>query len=155
MATKLLLIEDVEGLGRSGDIVAVKSGYARNFLVPQGFAVLADKQALLRQKQLQEERQARAVQDKQEAEGLSGKLNGATVAITVKVDPEGHMYGSVSAHDVVTLIQEQLGIEIDKRYVVLKHALRETGVHALPLHLKEGVECSVTLKIEPDHVVEG
>src|SRR5262245_8691147 len=98
MATKLLLIEDVEDLGRSGDVVSVKPGYARNFLLPRGHAVRADQHALRMQTRLQEERQKRAILEKQEAEKTAAALEGVTLSTIVKVDHEGHMYGSVSAH---------------------------------------------------------
>src|SRR5689334_17894347 len=99
MANKLLLMKDVEELGRSGDVVSVKPGYARNYLLPQGFAVLADKKALKMQARLQEERRKKAVEDKKEAEELAQAIDGVTLTTIVKVDHEGHMYGSVSAHD--------------------------------------------------------
>lgn len=150
MATKLLLIEDVEALGRSGDIVNVKPGYARNFLMPQGYAVVADKNALRRQARLQEERQKRAIVDKQEADKIAASLENVTLTTIVKVDHEGHMYGSVSAHDVANLLLEQAKVEIEKRAVALKHPIKETGVHAITIKLKEGVTTQVTLKIVPE-----
>src|SRR5258708_6007556 len=101
MANKLLLIEDVEALGRSGDIVSVRPGYARNFLLPQGFAVVADKNTLRKQKQLQETRRLQAIEDKKTAEQQSSVVQGKVLVTVVKVDEAGHMYGSVSPNDVV------------------------------------------------------
>lgn len=150
MASKLLLIEDVEALGRSGDIVNVKPGYARNFLLPQGFAVIADKSALRRQARLQEERRKKAIVDKQESEKIAGSLEGVTLTTIVKVDHEGHMYGSVSAHDIADLLREQANIEVEKRAVALKHPIKETGVHTITIKLKEGVTCAITLKVVPE-----
>jgi large subunit ribosomal protein L9 len=152
MATKLLLLDDVEDLGRSGDVVSVKPGYARNFLLPLSLAVIADKQALRKQKKLQEERQLRAAEDKKEAEALTAKLTemAATLTVTVKVDHEGHMYGSVTANEIVHLANEQLNLHLEKRFVQLKHPIKETGVHIIPLRLKEGIESSLTLKVEPE-----
>jgi large subunit ribosomal protein L9 len=140
MANKLLLINDVEHLGRSGDIVSVRPGYARNFLIPQGFAVTADKRALQMQARLQEERRKKAIHDRTEAEGMAAKLENAVLETTVKVDHEGHMYGSVSAQDIQHLIEKQLGLAIERRAIVLKHAFKETGVFAVPLRLKEDVQ---------------
>lgn len=150
MAQKLLLIEDVEDVGRSGDIVNVKPGYARNFLLPQGVAVIADKRALLMQSRLKEERQKKAVHDKKESEELASRLNGLTVTKVVKVDHEGHMYGSVSSTDVVHLLQEEHGIAVEKRSVQLKHPVKEVGVSELTLKLKEGVTAAITLKVVPE-----
>ncbi len=145
--SKLLLIEDVESLGRSGDIVTVRPGYARNYLLPQGFALVADQSALRMQARLQEERRKKAVQDKKESDELAAHIEGKTLTKIVKVDHEGHMYGSVSATDIVHLFQEQENLVVEKRAIALKHALKETGVHQLTAKLKEGVTATFTLKI--------
>lgn len=142
---KLLLIEDVEALGRSGEVVNVKPGYARNFLLPQGLGVIADKQALRQQERLIEERQKKAAVDRGEAEAIAAHINGITVSTTVKVDHEGHMYGSVSAHEIVELLKPQFTLE--KRNIALKHSIKATGVHAIPVKLKEGVTASFNLKV--------
>jgi large subunit ribosomal protein L9 len=147
MATKLLLIKDIEELGRSGEVVNVKPGYARNFLLPQGLAVVANARALRMQTRLQEERKQRAILDRQEAESTAGSLVEATVTTIVKVDHEGHMYGSVSAHDIVNLLQEQAGVHLEKRMIVLKNPIKKTGEHKIEIRLKEGVESSINLKI--------
>ena len=84
--TKLLLIEDVMDLGRKGEVVSVRPGYARNFLFPHGYAVLADARALKMQQRLQEERKAKALEDKEESEKIASSLTGVTVETTVKVD---------------------------------------------------------------------
>ncbi|ADI38185.1 50S ribosomal protein L9 [Waddlia chondrophila 2032/99] len=147
MATQLLLIEDVEDLGRSGDVVSVKPGYARNFILPKGLGIIADKNALRMQARLQEERQKRAAEDRSEAEALAKVIEGATLTAVVKVDAEGHMYGSVASLDIVHLMQEQKSILIEKKNVQLKHPIKTTGVHQIPLRLKEGVEASFTLKV--------
>jgi len=150
MTIKLLLIEDVDDLGRSGDLVAVKPGYARNFLIPQQFAVVADKRTVKMQARLQEERQKKAVEDKKESEELAQRLEGLTITTIVKVDHEGHMYGSVTSADVVDLMKEQHSMEIERKSVPLKHAIKETGVTELILKLKEGITANVTLKVIPE-----
>jgi large subunit ribosomal protein L9 len=152
MANKLLLMKDVDDLGRSGDIVTVKPGFARNFLLPQGFAVLADKRALKMQARLQEERKKKAIQDKNESDELASAIEGVTLTTIVKVDHEGHMYGSVSAHGVAELLAQQIGRPVEKKVVqaAVKHALKETGVFPLTARLKEGVTAHFTLKIVPE-----
>lgn len=147
MAAKLLLIEDVEDLGRSGEIVSVKPGFARNFLLPRGFAVIADKGTLRMQARLQKEREERAAVDKAEALKSAEELSGITLSTIVKVDHEGHMYGSVTAHDIVELLQSQANIAIEKRAITLKHPIKEVGVHTIHVKLKEGVTSTLTLKV--------
>src|SRR5574338_163192 len=99
MGNQLLLIEDVDDLGRSGDVVSVKPGFARNFLLPQKKAVVADKFTLRMQARLKEERAKRAEIDKKEAVVLAERIAPMELSIVVKVDPDGHMYGSVTALD--------------------------------------------------------
>ena len=150
--SKLLLIQDVEDLGRSGDIVTVKPGYSRNFLVPNKLAVVASPHALKMQARLQEERLKRAAQDKQDAERVAASMEGLTVTTTAKVDHEGHMYGSVSASDIAALIHAQTGLTVEKRAIQLKHALKAVGIFEIPLKLKEGIVASVKVQIDAEEV---
>jgi len=152
MAIKLLLIEDVQDLGRSGDLVSVKPGYSRNFLLPRSLAVVADKNAVRRQAALQEARRLRAIEDKKDAEVLAAKLEPITIHSVVKVDPEGHMYGSVSAQDICKQLQSEHGIELEKRFVHLKHHIKTLGVHKIELRLQEGVPAFITLKITAENM---
>lgn len=147
MATKLLLIDDVEDLGRSGDIVSVKPGYARNRLIPMGAAVIADKNALKRQARLQEERIQKAADDKSQAEGIAKDVEGKTIKTHVKVDHDGHMYGSVSIADIVQLMQEQTQIQLEKRWLQLKAPIKKTGLYNIVLKLSEGVTSAFQLKV--------
>lgn len=150
MANKLLLIEDVEDLGRSGDIVNVRPGYARNYLLPRGYALVADKSALRMQARLQEERRKKAIEDKKEAEAHKTAIDAVILETIVKVDHEGKMYGSVSAGDIVHLLENQANIKVEKRSIQLKHALKEVGVHQIHVKLKEGITADFTLKIIPE-----
>lgn len=149
-AKKLLLIEDVEDLGRSGDLVSVKPGFARNFLIPRKFAVIASARTLRIQAKLQEERRKKAIVEKQEAESIAQTIEGVIVKTTVKIDHDGHMYGSVSAHDIVEFLQSQYNIALEKRFIALKHPIKETGIHTIAVKLKEGITASFTLKVIPE-----
>lgn len=151
---QLLLVRDVEKLGRSGDVVRVRNGFARNFLVPQGLAVIADKATLRRQTRLREERLKQAEQDRQESTAMAERLQSVTLTTIVKVDPEGHMYGSVSDHDLMHLLQEQGGIHIERRAFQLKQPLKTTGVHTVAIKLKEGIVGEVRIKVIPENAPE-
>ena len=146
MLTKVLLIEDVENLGRQGDLVEVKAGYARNYLLPKKKAFCADKNALRRQKRLQEERIKRAEEDKKESMIIAEQINDLTYTVKRKVDEEGHMYGSVSVTDIVNLLEENK-IIIEKRHVVLAQPIKKLGAHTINLKLKENVEASFTIEV--------
>lgn len=149
MPIQLLLTEDVDALGRSGDVVSVKPGYARNFLLPSQKAVPANKQTLRLQARLQEERAKRALEDRKVSEELAARLEGVVFEIEVKVDQEGHMYGSVSAADIVNLFAEK-GVEVEKRNVLLQQPIKKLGVHNLNLRLKENVMLGFVLKVNSD-----
>jgi len=151
MATQLLLLEDVMDLGRKGDLVNAKEGYAYNYLIPQGLALKATTAALRRRVKLQEERKKIADADRKESEEMAQRLNGETISFTVKVDHDGHMYGSVSTIDIVDLIKMQTGIDFDKRHVLLKHPLKETGVFDVTLRMKEGITALIHVKVIPEH----
>ncbi|MDB6081284.1 MAG: rplI [Chlamydiia bacterium] len=153
MATQLLLLQDVDHLGRKGDVVNTKPGFAYNFLIPKGVAVVATKATLRRQVKLKDERLKIAEQDRKEAEEMASRLQGETISFTVKVDHEGHMYGSVSTLDIIDLVKMQTGIELDKRFIGLKHPIKETGVFAITLRLKEDITCEIHVKVIPEQHV--
>lgn len=147
MAVKLLLVEDVESLGNSGELVNVRPGYARNYLLPNGYAVIATEGISRFQEKLKEERHKKVVVDRQESEALKARLDGVTVNAVVKVDHEGHMYGSVTAAEIIHLLQAQHEFVLEKKMIQLKHPIKETGVHPIPVKLKEGVAASFNLKV--------
>jgi len=147
MAIKLLLITDVENVGRSGEIVSVREGFARNFIIPRGLGVKADQNALRRQSALQEAREKQAVQDKADSDAQAKALELITLETEVKVDAEGHMYGSVAQQDIVRFLAEQHSIEMEKRCIQLKLPIKKLGAHRIEFKLKEGVEAFCTLKI--------
>src|SRR3990167_9465573 len=132
MKQQLLLLEDVEALGKKGEIVSAKPGYIRNFLLPKGFAIIASPNTLRKQERLRVERAKQAVIDSQESNELAQKIEGITIEKRVKVDPEGHMYGSVSAADIAQMFQEQ-GLPVERKYILVTRPIKETGVHKISL----------------------
>lgn len=143
---QLLLLKDVEQLGRSGDIVSVKRGYAWNYLIPTGRAVFPDKRTLRKQANLKEEREQQANLDREEAVLIAKKLEEVSLEISVKVDPDGHMYGSVKPQDIVLLLQEKEQILLDRRNV-LTPTLKALGSYKISLALKENIPAQFTLHI--------
>jgi large subunit ribosomal protein L9 len=154
MRQQYLLLEDVDEVGRSGEVINAKPGFARNYLIPQQKAVPATAHTLRMQARLQEERAKQAAVDKGAAEELAAKLEGSTLKITVKVDPEGHLYGSVSQMDIVHLFEKE-GVKLERKNIALPHPIKELGVHNLTLKLKEGVVCNYTLQVVSDQPVPG
>jgi len=146
---QVLLLEDVDSLGRSGEIVTVKPGYARNFLLPKKRAVVAEKHLVRLQERLKEERAKKAATDKKESEALAKELVDKVLKTQVKIDAEGHMYGSVTQADIVKLFKEQLNIELDRRNIILPKPIKKIGEFEVELKLKEGVLAKVRLEIKP------
>lgn len=153
MNNSFLLLEDVDVLGRSGDIVKVKPGYARNYLVPQKKAVLATAQTMRMQEDLKAARAKRAAEDRKSSEALAVRLAEMVLTTRVKVDQEGHMYGSVSAVDIANLLENE-GVKITRRNVVLVHPIKALGTHEIQLKLAEGVPATVILQIEAEEQQE-
>jgi len=153
MKQKLLLLSDVDDLGKKGEVIEVRRGYARNFLLPQRLAVIADVHTLRMQEKLKEERAKQAVIDRKDAEELAKKLEGLVLTVHVKVDPEGKMYGSVSHGDILELLEKE-GYKLEKKNIAIKKSVKETGVIDIPIKLKEGVEASLKLKILPEAAEE-
>lgn len=152
MQNQLLLLQDVEALGRSGDLVSVKPGYARNFLIPKKKAVVADKHTLKLRARLVEERAKQAAIDKKDAEVLAAKYESLSFDIQVKVDSDGKMYGSVAATDIVKLCSDQ-GLEFEKKQIALAHPIKNLGEHKVDIKLKEGVIAKINLVVNPDRVI--
>lgn len=146
MQNQLLLLEDVGKLGRKGDLVTAKPGFVRNYLIPQKKAVVATKHALKMRAKLQEERLKQAAEDKKEAEALAKVIEGKKLVTKVKVDPAGHMYGSVTVADIVKLFENE-GMDMEKGFVVLPQPIKKTGEHRVELRLKEGVPTHIFIEI--------
>lgn len=149
MKQQLLLLEDVDALGKKGEVVSAKPGYVRNFLLPKRLAVVASTNTLRKQERLRNERAQQAIIDRRESEELAKQIESTSLDTKVKVDPEGHMYGSVSAADIAQLFQER-GLPVDRRNIALNKPIKETGHHKLSIKLKEGITVSCDLTIIPE-----
>jgi large subunit ribosomal protein L9 len=143
---KLILRADVDTLGRLGDIVAVKPGFGRNYLIPQGLAMQATEANL---KQFELERKKLATQAdglRAQATDLAAKIAAASVAITVRVGEGDKMYGSVTAQHIADALAEQ-GIDIDRRKIELPEAIRALGEFEVEVHLHPGVTGELKLRV--------
>ncbi|MCP4143847.1 MAG: 50S ribosomal protein L9 [bacterium] len=139
---EIILKQSVEGLGEPGQIVTVANGYARNYLIPQGFAVISNDS----QKRImaEEERLSglRSRKQKKMAEELSGTFNDVSCTISVQADEEDNMYGSVGERDIAAHLVEQ-GHQIDYKQVILEEPIKELGVRDVAIRLHKEVEVSV------------
>ncbi len=143
---QVILRREHEALGKVGQIVTVKPGYARNFLIPNGIAYPVNKSNL---KRLEHEQQAMAIRDLRErrkAGDLSAKLQGLRLIAAVQVGEEDRMFGSVTAADIAELIKER-GIEVDRRKIHLEEPIKHLGEFVVPIRLHRDVTVTVTLDV--------
>lgn len=147
---KLILTTEVEHLGTSGDIVEVKDGYGRNFLLPRGMAVVASRGAERQAEEIRRAREAKAVQGLEHARELKTALEGlGAVELSVKsAGDSGKLFGSVTGADVVAAIKKAGGPNLDKRTVQLPKAhIKSVGTHPITVRLHPDVEASVSVSV--------
>ncbi len=141
---KVILREDVPNLGEVGDIVNVKPGYGRNYLIPQGLAVIADERNVRRIEHEKRLIQRRLQKTLGEAQQRGEKLEGLVITLPRKVGEQDKLYGSVTTRDIAEAIAAE-GIEIDRRQIRLDHPIRELGVYKITVRLHPQVTPRVTV----------
>lgn len=150
MATELLLLADVEHLGKAGDVVTVADGYARNYLLPRDFAAPVTKNALRRLEKLRKERAELARLRLAEAKDKASKLAGLTVTITAKTVDGTRLYGSVTATDILGALEVSGRVSLDRSQIQLADSIKEIGTYDIPVKLHD--EVTATFKVD---VIEG
>ncbi|HET9932886.1 MAG TPA: 50S ribosomal protein L9 [Polyangiaceae bacterium] len=147
MATnvKVLLKSEVENLGSGGEVVKVRAGFARNFLLPRGLALPATAGNLKNVEELKRAAAERAKADREQAEELAKKLGALSVKITRAVGEEGKMYGSVTSKDIADAVS-QTGVTLDRKRIVLPEPLKQLGSFDVAVKLHHDV--STTIKVE-------
>lgn len=143
---KIILTHEVSGLGSAGEVVEVKNGYARNYLVPKGYAVHWTRGGERQVEQIRAGREARELKSVEEAQALKEQLEQALIKIAVKSGKDGRLFGSVKAQNVADAIAAQGLGQIDKRKVEFPNPIRNIGVHEANVRLHDDV--SATLKLQ-------
>ena len=139
---KIILREDYKQLGESGEVVKVKDGFARNYLIPKGIAYPATKSYL---KVFEEEKKQKQFKQRKEAkvaQTMAKKLEGVSVTIPVTVGEGDKMYGSVTSQNIFEYLEKQ-SIEIDKRKIELEEPIKELGIYQVPIKLHKDVKASI------------
>ncbi|HJP16877.1 MAG TPA: 50S ribosomal protein L9 [Acidimicrobiales bacterium] len=143
---KVLLHSDVEGLGKTGTIVNVARGYARNFLVPQGLAVVATEGMAAQAEAMQKKRTLQTAADKESAEALAATLSECVVNVSAKSSDEGRLFGSVGATEISNAVSTQLGAQIDQRQIKVE-LIKDIGSHSFTIELHSEVSVSGTVEV--------
>jgi large subunit ribosomal protein L9 len=148
---KVILADDVRGLGHRGETVTVKPGYARNFLFPQGMAYEATDANVRRLSEEKKKYDEKMLREKTVASEAASKVEGLTVTITKKAGEEGHLYGSVTASDIADALAAK-SIEVDRRRIELAEPIRSVGSHTVHVRLHKDVVATLTVEVTPSSV---
>jgi large subunit ribosomal protein L9 len=146
---KIILADDVDNLGQKGDIVSVADGFARNFLIPKGKALIATKGAVRQAEMMRRARLERDEKRKAEAASKVAVLATSPVYISARAGEGGRLFGSVTKSDVARGIEEQLGESVDRHDVVLEDPIRVLGTHQVEVKLHEEVNALITVEVIP------
>ena len=144
---KLILTQEVTGLGGPGDVVEVKDGYGRNYLVPQGVAIRWTRGGEKTVESIKTARSSRAVRDLGHAEEVKAKIEGQTVNVSVKAGETGRLFGAVTVAEIAAAITEASGEAVDKRTIAVDHAVRTLGAHQVTVRLHEDVLAPVAINV--------
>lgn len=144
--SKVILVNEVRGLGSAGEVVEVKNGYARNYLVPQGYAVNWTRGGAAQVAQLQAARDARALASVEDAQALKAKLEEGKIRLVAKTGTGGRLFGSIKPAAVAAAVEAAGLGEVDKRKITVP-VIKATGEYKAVVHLHEGVDAKVTLQV--------
>jgi len=146
---KLILTQEVTGLGAPGDVVEVKDGYGRNFLVPRGAAIRWTRGAEKTVESIKKARTSRAVRDHDTAETLKARLEESPVQVKVRAGEGGRLFGAVTVTDIAEALTEASGQEVDKRTIAVEHPIKSLGHHEVTVRLHDEVSATVALNVVP------
>ena len=147
---KVILLEDVVGAGRAGDVVDVASGYARNKLLPSGIALEANKANMKTLEHRRAKIAAKKTADKEMAQTLADQLDGKKVEFSAKAGESGKLFGSITAHDITESIKEKYSFELDRRKLLLDSPIKEIGEHAVRYRIYPEVEATIKVSVTAD-----
>jgi large subunit ribosomal protein L9 len=146
---RIILMQDVEALGRKGDVVDVADGYARNYLVPRSMAIKATRGALREAEAVRRVRDEAEAKAKQAAEGIAEVLAGSHVVVAARSADEGRLFGSIGARDVAEAIGTYTGVTVSADQIRLAGPIKEIGLHEVVVRPHAEVEITLTLDVIP------
>jgi len=145
---KVVLIKDLEGYGVFGDVISVKDGFARNYLIPRGIALPATEGNLKHVRSIISQKARKLQREKEKAQELAKKLEGLVVEITRQVGEKGKLFGSVTPQDIAQVLKEK-GFDIDMKKVMLRNPIKDVGIYTVVLKLHPEVSVSIKVVVKP------
>jgi large subunit ribosomal protein L9 len=146
--TEVILTSNIPGLGAEADVVKVRSGYARNFLLPQGKAYEVTPSALRTLDTLKAKRAEREAREMNEAEEMARRINKSRLIFTLETGETGKAFGSITAQDIMKRLKNEIGFEIDRHRIVLEHPIKNTGEHEVPIKLHADVTARLVFTVK-------
>jgi len=146
---EVILLENIEGLGRKGDQVKVREGFGRNHLLPYRKALLATPAVLSRLASMKKKFEVEEAKIVASLKGVAGKLEGLTLQLTMRATPEGHLFGSVSPHYLATALKER-GYDVAERDLRIKEPIKAVGTYPVAIHLHADVKVAITVVVEAE-----
>ena len=144
---KLILTQEVTGLGAAGDVVEVKDGYGRNYLVPRGLGIRWSRGGEKTIESIKSARASRAVRDQDHAGDVKAKLEASPVNVQVRAGAGGRLFGSVTVSEIAQAITETSGEQVDKRTIVVDQPIKSLGAHEVSVKLHDDVSATVSLNV--------
>lgn len=145
---KVILKQDVKELGKKDSLVNVSDGYAKNYLIPRGFAVEATAGNINEMKNKQQALAEKQKRELDKAKNICAALSGKSIKLSIKSGENGKLFGAVSGKDIADAVSKQLGIELDKKKIVLGEPIKTTGPHSVEAKLHAGVTAKFTVTVE-------
>jgi len=146
---KLILTQEIDGLGAPGDVVEVKDGYGRNYLVPRGLAMRWSRGGEKTIESIKKARVSRAVRDQDHAEQIKAKLEANAVPVQVRAGTGGRLFGAVTTAEIAGALSDVSGEQVDKRTIVVLHPIKTLGAHEVSIRLHDEVSATVSLNVIP------
>jgi large subunit ribosomal protein L9 len=146
---RIVLRDDIDNVGKKGDILDVADGFARNYLIPKGKAIAATKGVQAQADAMRRSRDKKDQSDRESAEVVARTLVPTVIAISAKAGAEGKLFGSVTTADLTEAVLAQTGVELDRRRIHLDEPIRSVGTHEIPVKLHADVEFRLTVEVAP------
>ncbi len=147
---KVILTKDVEGWGTIGDIIEVKDGFARNYLIPKGFAYPATDNYVRMVQNILKQKARKLEKEKEKAIEIKEKIDNGEIVLKKKVGLTGKLYGSVTAADIAENLKEQFGVEIDRKKIMLRNPIRDIGIYTIKIRLHPEVTATIKVNVQPE-----
>ncbi|MFZ9884776.1 MAG: 50S ribosomal protein L9 [Ilumatobacteraceae bacterium] len=144
---KVLLRSDIKGIGRRGDIVNVSSGHARNILLPNDLAIVANAGTIAQAEVMRKSREQQIAADRESARLVASSLSTTVIKIAAKAGNEGRLFGSINAAEIAKAVLDQTGVTIDRKNIQVETPLRQLGEHSVSAEIFSDVEATLKLEI--------